>query len=129
MRESGEMYLETIFVLSKKSDDVHAVDVSEYMGYSKPSVSRAMGILKERGMITIDPSGRILLTEEGRSIAENIYDRHKTLTELLVMVGVDEKTAADDACKIEHYISETTFRAVKKRMDQHKQENWYTKER
>ncbi len=129
MRESGEMYLETILVLSKKSDDVHAVDVSEYMGYSKPSVSRAMGILKQRGMIAIDPSGRILLTEEGRSIAENIYDRHKTLTELLVMVRVDEKTAADDACKIEHYISETTFRAVKKRMNQHKQENWYTKER
>ena len=129
MQESGEMYLETILVLSRDKNDVRAIDVGQKMGYSKPSVSRAMGILKERGMITIDPSGRILLTEEGRSIAENIYDRHKTLTELLVMVGVDEKTAADDACKIEHYISETAFRAVKKRMDQHKQENWYTKER
>lgn len=120
MRESGEMYLETILVLSKKSDDVHAVDVSEHMNYSKPSVSRAMGLLKERNMITIDRTGKILLTEEGRKIAENIYDRHNTLTEMLVLVGVDEETASDDACKIEHYISEASFQAIKKKLTAYK---------
>lgn len=129
MRESGEMYLETILILSKKSESVRSIDISEHMGYSKPSVSRAVGLLKNRGLILVDPAGLITLTEEGRRIAENIYDRHNTLTELLVMVGVDPETAAEDACKIEHYISEKSFRAIKQRMDQHIKENWYSKVR
>ena len=111
--ESGEMYLETILVLSKKLPQVRSVDVADEMGYSKPSVSRAMSILKEKGYIEIDRSGFISLTGPGREIAENIYDRHNTLTEALKLIGVDEKTAADDACRVEHYISETTFAAIK----------------
>ncbi len=119
VKESGEMYLETIYILSKKMSGVRAIDVGAYMGFSKPSVSRAMGLLKEEGLITIDPSGNIELTEKGAKSAKNIYERHTTLTAVLISLGVDEKTASDDACRIEHYISEKTFRAIKKHLKEH----------
>ncbi len=113
MKESGEMYLETILVLSKRLKMVRAIDVGEEMGYSKPSVSRAMHLLKDRGYISVETDGAISLTDEGRSIAENIYERHNVLSEALRRIGVDEKTAVDDACRVEHYISEATFQAIK----------------
>jgi len=113
MQESGEMYLESIFVLSKKIVHVRSIDVSEYMGYSKPSVSRAMGILKASGHITIDDAGYITLTELGHEAACRIYERHTLLTKLLVSIGVSEKNAAEDACKMEHVISDETFDAIK----------------
>ena len=114
--ESGEMYLETILVLSRKLPQVRSIDVADEMGYSKPSISRAMGILKNGGYIDIDHSGFITLTDSGRSLAENIYDRHKILTQALLNIGVDEKTATEDACRVEHYISEETFQAIKKKV-------------
>ena len=113
MKESGEMYLETILVLSRRLQMVRAIDVGEEMGYSKPSVSRAMHLLKDRGYIDVQSDGAITLTDEGRAIAENIYDRHNVLAEALRSIGVDEQTAIDDACRVEHYISEATFRAIK----------------
>ena len=113
MKESGEMYLETILVLSKRLKMVRAIDVGEEMGYSKPSVSRAMHLLKDRGYIDVQPDGAITLTKEGRAIAENIYERHNVLSEALRRIGVDEQTAVDDACRVEHYISEATFQAIK----------------
>lgn len=114
LQESGEMYLETILILSKKNPNVRAIDVGEYMGYSKPSVSRAMGILKSGGYVSVDPTGHITLTDSGLEIAEKIYERHTMLTEFLTRLGVDEKTAAEDACKIEHVISDKSFEAIKK---------------
>ena len=114
MQESGEMYLETIYVLSLQSGSVRSIDVAEEMGYSKPSVSRAMSILRNGGYIEMDAKNYITLTDSGRSIAEKIYDRHKCLSALLESIGVDPKTAAEDACKIEHVISDKTFKAVKK---------------
>ena len=114
MQESGEMYLETILILSRKAAVVRAVDVSETMGFSKPSVSRAMGLLKESGMIEVSNSGSITLTDEGQARAQHIYERHTTLTELFLRLGVDAKTAAADACRVEHYISDATFNAVKR---------------
>lgn len=114
MRESGEMYLETILILSKRMDMVRAIDVGEEMGYSKPSVSRAMGLLKKQGFITVERDGAISLTESGRAVAENIYERHNVLTAALKSLGIDDKTAVDDACKVEHYISDATFQAIKK---------------
>ena len=113
MKESGEMYLETILVLSKRMKMVRAIDVGEEMGYSKPSVSRAMHLLKDRGYIEVAGDGAITLTGEGLSIAENIYERHNVLAEALRRIGVDEQTAVDDACRVEHYISEATFQAIK----------------
>ena len=113
MQESGEMYLETIYVLSRQSSSVRSIDVAEQMNYSKPSVSRAMGRLKEQEYIIIDPEGYITLTESGRAIAEKIYERHNVLTALLTRLGVDEKIAAEDACRIEHDISDETFAAIK----------------
>lgn len=113
IQESGEMYLETIFVLSKSHPSVRAIDVSEHLGYSKPSVSRAMGILKNGGYIAVDTSGYITLTESGLEIAQKIYERHTFLSKFLMALGVDEKTAADDACKIEHVLSDTSFEAIK----------------
>ena len=117
MHESGEMYLETIYVLSKNLSSVRSIDVASEMGYSKPSVSRAMHLLKDRGYINVETDGAITLTDEGRAIAENIYDRHNVLTEALRRIGVDEKTAVDDACRVEHYISEETFQAIKRMME------------
>ena len=117
MQESGEMYLETIHVLYKKTGAVRAIDVCEYMGYSKPSVSRAMGILKNAGYIEVDKHGFITLTDNGLDVANRMYERHTLLTELLVHLGVDADIAADDACKIEHHISDESFEAIKKFVD------------
>lgn len=120
VRESGEMYLEAILVLAKKSGYVRSIDVSEYLGYSKPSVSRAMGILREGGYILMEKDGAITLTDSGRKLAETIYERHTVLSELLIRLGVDEKTATDDACRIEHVISDESFQAIKQYYYQHK---------
>lgn len=114
MHESGEMYLETIFVLSKESERVRSIDVCEHMGYSKPSVSRAVGILKKEGHIVVDGNGHITLTESGYNIANTMFERHTILTNALVALGVDADTASQDACKIEHNISDETFEAIKK---------------
>ena len=119
VKESGEMYLETIYILSNKQSAVRAIDVSNQMGFSKPSVSRAMGILKDDGFILVDGAGNITLTDKGEKSAKNIYERHTTLTAGLVSLGVDEKTATEDACRIEHYISEKTFKAIKKHIKEH----------
>ncbi len=118
LQESGEMYLETILVLSKKNPVVRAVDVGAYMGFSKPSVSRALGILKNGGFVTVQENGGILLTESGREIAERIYERHTVLTAVLKRLGVAPETAAADACKMEHDISEETFAALKRHIEQ-----------
>jgi Mn-dependent DtxR family transcriptional regulator len=112
--ESGEMYLETILILSRRKNLVRSIDVADYMKFSKPAVSRATGKLKESRCIIIDQDGYIALTEKGRAIAEKIYERHTTLTEMLIRLGVDPDTAAKDACKIEHDISDETFDAIKK---------------
>ena len=120
VRESGEMYLEAILVLAKKSGYVRPIDVSEYLGYSKPSVSRAMGILREGGYILMEKDGAITLTDSGKKLAETIYERHTVLSELLIRLGVDEKTATDDACRIEHVISDESFQAIKQYYYQHK---------
>lgn len=116
MQESGEMYLETIYVLTRSSATVRAIDVGESMGYSKPSVSRALGLLKKGGFITVGDEGYISLTAAGLSVAEKLYERHTILTDFLVGLGVDKDTAAVDACKIEHVISEASFEAIKKRL-------------
>ena len=113
MQESGEMYLETILVLSKKHNSVRSLDVAEHLGYSKPSVSRAVGILKKDGYIELSADNSLNLTESGRQIAEKIYERHTVLTEVLKMLGVGEETAVRDACKIEHNISDESFEAIK----------------
>lgn len=120
VRESGEMYLEAILVLAKKSGYVRSIDVSEYLGYSKPSVSRAMGILREGRYILMEKDGAITLTDSGKKLAETIYERHTVLSELLIRLGVDEKTATDDACRIEHVISDESFQAIKQYYYQHK---------
>ena len=117
--ESGEMYLETILVLSQKKKNVRSIDVAEEMSFSKPSVSRAMGILKSGGYIEIDSLGYITLTERGREAAERIYERHRILSEILMRLGVDEQTATEDACKMEHYISDTSFAAIKEHLKTH----------
>ncbi len=114
IQESGEMYLETILVLSKNSNCVRSIDVGEYMGYSKPSVSRAVAILKNEGYVVTGADGSLLLTDSGRLIAERTYERHMLLTELFVKLGVEEKIAAADACKIEHDVSDATFEALKR---------------
>jgi Mn-dependent DtxR family transcriptional regulator len=113
LQESGEMYLETILILSKQKSFVRAIDVGEYMGYSKPSVSRAVGLLKNGGFISVSPEGAITLTDDGRDVAEKIYERHTVLTAGLIALGVDEKTASEDACRIEHFISDASFKAIK----------------
>ena len=114
IQESGEMYLETILRLSQTSGHVRAIDVGEEMGYSKPSVSRAMSLLKQGEYIVIAKDGAITLTETGRELAEKIYERHTLITNFLVSIGVDEETAAEDACKMEHSISDASFEAIKK---------------
>ena len=114
IQESGEMYLETIFVLLKEKNIVRSVDVAEHMGYSKPSISRAMGLLKKGNFIEVAPDGAITLTDAGVQVAQKIYDRHTLLTRLLVQLGVSPETAAEDACKLEHAISDESFEAIKK---------------
>lgn len=116
LQESGEMYLETILILSRKNGAVRSIDISEYMSYSKPSVSRAVGLLKTDGYITVDGGGYITLTENGRKIAEKIYERHNVLAEALKMLGVSEPAATADACKIEHDISDESFEAIKRHL-------------
>ena len=112
--ESGQMYLESIYVLLQRSDKIRAIDVGAYLGYTKPSVSRAVGILKKDGFITVDSEGYITLNDSGKRVAEQLYERHTVLTNLLTSLGVDEETAAEDACRIEHVISDKSFAAVKK---------------
>ena len=114
LQESGEMYLESIYVLSKKQNTVLSIDVCDYMGYSKPSVSRAVKILRENGYITVESGGNLLLTDKGTAVAETMFARHTVLTEFLEGLGVSEDTASRDACKIEHVISEESFEAIKK---------------
>ena len=113
LQESGEMYLETIYVLSKKSSAVRSLDVAEYMGFSKPSVCRAVGLLKSGDYIVVDKDGYINFTAGGLHIAKKIYERHTVLTDFLVRLGVNPEIAAEDACKIEHDISDESFAAIK----------------
>ena len=113
IRESGEMYLETIHVLLKKNGAVRSIDVSEHMGYSKPSVSRAVGLLKKGEYIAVDKDGYITLTEKGQAVAEKIYERHTLLSQMLIRLGVSPETAAEDACRLEHAISDESFNAIK----------------
>ena len=120
LQESGEMYLETILILSKEKNTVRAVDVAEFMGFSKPSVSRALGKLREDKYIITDKDGYIAFTEKGRKIAESVYEKHVVITDLLRNLGVDDKTAETDACRIEHVISETTFEAMMKHAEKFK---------
>ena len=119
LQESGEMYLETILVLSREKEFVRSVDISQHLGYSKPSVSRAVGLLKAGEYITIDTNGHIQLTDSGYHMAEKIFIRHKVLTEMLVSLGVDRQIAAADACKMEHVISDESFNAIQKHMEPH----------
>ena len=116
IHESGEMYLETIYILSKERPAVRAIDVGEHMGFSKPSVSRALGLLKESGHVVTDASGYLSLTEAGQAIAEKIFERHTILTKLIAGLGVSEETAAADACRMEHVISDETFEAFKRHL-------------
>ena len=113
IQESGEMYLETILILSQTKEKVRAIDIAEYMNFSKPSVSRGLSLLKDEGYISVDESNQITLLEAGSELAEKIYERHIILTKMFTSLGVDEKVASDDACKIEHVISDETFNALK----------------
>lgn len=115
LQESGEMYLETIYILFQRTGAVRSVDISEYMNYSKPSVSRAIGLLKSGGYITVDAGGYITLTDAGLEVASKIYERHTLITDFLVSLGVEKNTATEDACRIEHVISDESFNALKER--------------
>ncbi|MBQ5883267.1 MAG: metal-dependent transcriptional regulator [Clostridia bacterium] len=117
LKESGEMYLETIYVLNKKSDSVRSIDVCEYMGYSKPSVSRAVGLLKNNGFINVSKEGYLPLTKSGEETAKKLFERHTIISEFLMSLGVDEETATEDACRIEHVISDESFEAIKKKVN------------
>ena len=119
LQESGEMYLEAILVLTRKQGHVRSIDVSEYLGYSKPSVSRAVGLLKKDGYLLMDDDGFLRLTELGSNTAEKIYERHRILTAALKALGVDEESAAEDACRIEHVISDKSLAAIKAHMKQY----------
>ena len=120
IQESGEMYLETIHVLCKSQKQVRSVDISEYMSYSKPSVSRAVGLLKKEGFITVEKDGFIHLTDKGLTQAEKILDRHTILTQMLIKLGVPREIASNDACRIEHVVSDETFEAIKRYLLQQK---------
>ncbi|MCR5689209.1 MAG: metal-dependent transcriptional regulator [Clostridiales bacterium] len=123
MQESGEMYLETIYVLSLRSSGVRSIDVAEEMGFSKPSVSRAVGLLKNEGLLETDRTGVLKLTEAGEKKAKRIYERHTVLSRMLMELGVDEQTATEDACRIEHYISDRSFDAIKAHMTKYGRED------
>ena len=114
LHESAEMYLETIYLLIRKNGSVRSIDVAERMGYSKPSISRAVGLLKSGGYLVVEADGSLILTEMGRSVAEKVFERHTVLSGLLMRLGVSEETATEDACKIEHVISDEAFHAIKK---------------
>ena len=114
LQESGQMYLETIYVLTKSSSAVRAIDVGDSMGFSKPSVSRALGLLKKGGFVEVDENGFLTLTDSGKKVAEKIYERHTIITKILLHLGIDKETAAKDACKLEHAISDKSFEAIKK---------------
>ena len=118
IHESGQMYLETIYILSQHSTFVRAIDVGERLGFTKPSVSRAMSILKKDGYVNVDADGAITLTETGLAIAKTMYTRHTVLSQMLMELGVDEETATEDACRIEHVISEKSFAAVQAHLEQ-----------
>lgn len=120
LHESGEMYLETILILKNRFGYVRSIDIANEMKVSKPSVSRAVGLLKDNGYITFDPNGMILLTEAGMEVAEKIYERHTVLSRYLTAIGVSEETASKDACKIEHIISDETFNILKQRLFEYK---------
>ena len=119
LHESAEMYLETIYELSQKQNTVRSIDVAESMGYSKPSVSRAVGLLKQGGYLLMDKDGFLTLTESGVQIAQKIYERHTVLSKMLMALGVSKEAATEDACKIEHVISDETFDAIKGHLDQY----------
>lgn len=114
LKESGQMYLEAIYVLLQKNQKIRSIDVGAYLGYSKPSVSRAIGILKKGGYITVDELGYITLKDLGKELAEQMYERHTVISNMLIALGVDIETATEDACRIEHVISDKSFDAVKK---------------
>ncbi len=120
LKESGEMYLETIYILQKKNSSVRSVDIAEYMNYTRASVSRGVGLLKGQGLIEVDIGGHITLTAEGRKAAKKIMDRHEVLTGILIKLGIDEETAAEDACRMEHVISDKTFRGIKEHFEKYK---------
>ncbi len=120
LQESGEMYLESIYVLLKENETVRSIDVAEHMGFSKPSISRALGLLKNGGYVTVDEVGHLGLTEEGLEVAQKIYERHRIITSILEKIGVDSEVAAQDACKIEHVISDESFEAIKKHAEEKK---------
>jgi Mn-dependent DtxR family transcriptional regulator len=117
LHESAEMYLETIYVLSQHRTNVRSIDIAEHMSYSKPSISRAVGLLKQGGYVVVDSDGFITLTDTGLAVAKKIFERHTLVSQLLIRLGVSEETAAEDACKIEHVISDETFHAVKKYLE------------
>lgn len=117
IQESGEMYLETILILSNEKPNVRSLDVAEYMGYSKPSVSRAISILKNKKLVQLDSNNYIILTKEGKRLAEKIYERHTVLSDFFYSIGVPKKISSEDACKIEHIISNETFNAIKKHIN------------
>ena len=116
LHESGEMYLETILILKNRFGYVRSIDIANEMGVSKPSVSRAVGLLKDNGYITFDPNGMILLTDSGKTVAEKIYERHNILTQFFIQLGVSEENSSHDACRIEHVISDETIDVIKKRL-------------
>lgn len=118
LQASGEMYLETIYVLNQTRSAVRSIDIAEHMAYSKPSVSRAIGLLKEQQYITVDQDGYIRLTDDGLQLAQKIYERHTVLCQVLMLLGVDEKTATEDACKIEHVISDRSFETLKRHLQE-----------
>ena len=119
LHESAEMYLETIYTLLQKKNNVRSIDVAESLGYSRPSISRAVGLLKKDGYLLMDDDGFLTLTEAGRAVAEKIYERHTVLTAALIALGVDEQTAAEDACRIEHVISDNSLAAIMKHLKQY----------
>ena len=121
VHESGEMYLEAILVLQRRNAFVRSVDVGEYLGYSKPSVSRAMGLLRQGELITVEHDGGLHLTQAGREIAEKIYERHTVLSQVLISLGVPEQIAVEDACKIEHDISDVSFECIKQHIAAHQE--------
>lgn len=119
LKESGEMYLESIYILHKSKPSVRSIDVAEHMNFSRASVSRGMSLLKNQDFISVDKDGYISLTEKGAQAAEKIYERHTVISQILTEIGVDEKTAAEDACRIEHVISDETFEAIKRHAEKY----------